>query len=67
MTAALQVNSDTEESVVSELRRYVRDNFSLSELSDDELFDSVSRLVIEKKGGNVSIPIFAIKSFDFGP
>ena len=51
MTAALQVNSDTEESVVSELRRYVRDNFSLSELSDDELFDSVSRLVIEKTGG----------------
>ena len=50
MRTALQINTDTEESVVSELRRYVRDNFSLSELSDDELFDSVSRLVIEKTG-----------------
>lgn len=50
MRTALQINTDTKESVVSELRRYVRDNFSLSELSDDELFDSVSRLVIEKTG-----------------
>ncbi|MDO5147855.1 MAG: CpaF family protein [Oscillospiraceae bacterium] len=50
MRTALQINADTEESIVSELRRYVRDNFSLSELSDDELFDSVSRLVIEKTG-----------------
>ena len=50
MRTALQINTDTKGSVVSELRRYVRDNFSLSELSDDELFDSVSRLVIEKTG-----------------
>lgn len=52
MNTALQYRTDKNgtEEITAELRRYVRENFSLSEMSDNDLFESVEQLVVSRTG-----------------
>lgn len=47
-TALKERGPETAEEITSELKQYIRENFALGEMSDDELYSAIEKTVIQK-------------------